>query len=190
VEEGLVERALREVQDAVKSTRRSRGAGELDLVSLGDRIPSPILDEAEKLAREQHLRPEAIVATVGVSLRGGGGDARANEQALPFLEVAGELKDAMAANTAGLAILDLGRDRKQAYAWFLKGAEGGDPQAQYNLGKLYYDDGDPSKARHWLELSTDPIAAELLGHIAEDHHTNTQEHSRRFGFRRSERPRD
>jgi tetratricopeptide (TPR) repeat protein len=161
----LIEGALREVQDAVNTDRRSRGAPELDLVSLGDRIPRSVRDNVEKAARDQNLDPKAVVATVGVRLRGDGGDREANEQALPFLEAAVELDDAMAAYTAGRVILDLGRDREQARALLLKSAEGGDAQGQYNLGKMYWDDGDRPKAEDWLEKSEDPAAIELLAQI-------------------------
>lgn len=161
----LVEGALGDVQEAVNSVRRSRGALELDLVSLGDNIPRSIRNDVEKVARDEALNAVAIVATVGVRLRGDGRNREANEQALPFLQAAAELDDAMAAYTVGRVLLDLERDREDVYKWFLMSAEGGDPQGQYNLGKLYWEDSNLPKAEEWLAKSSDPLAAELLTRI-------------------------
>jgi len=163
--ESLIEAGLHAVQGVVNSARQSRDAREIDLVSLADNIPGSIRDDIEKLARDQELGPAEIVATIGVRVRGDGDDREANELALPFLEAAGELDDAMAAYTAGRVILDLDRDPRLAREWLLKGASGGDPQAQYNLGKMLWEDDEVLQAEHWLEASRDERAAELLARI-------------------------
>jgi TPR repeat protein len=48
---------------------------------------------------------------------------------------------------------------------FLFAAEHEDSQARYNLGQMYFDEGDLREAERWLSQSTDPRAAELLSRI-------------------------
>ena len=59
-----------------------------------------------------------------------------------------------ALNMIGLFYEDgrvVGRDRAQARAFFLSGAEGGDCWAQFNYARLLIEDGDIESALPWLE---------------------------------------
>jgi TPR repeat protein len=150
-----VDSAVHKVQNEVNETRKSRGEEDLDIVTASEKLPSETREHAENLARERNLNAGAVVATLGVDLRGKGKD----EQARPFAQAAAEWGDAMAAGTYGLLLE--GRDRDGARRWFRRGAENGDTQSQYNLGRLLYDE-----AQEWLErASADPEAAALLERI-------------------------
>ena len=65
------------------------------------------------------------------------------------------------------------KDQKKAAEWYLKAAEQGDSDAQYNLGAMYYDGKgvkkDRKKAAQWLSKAAaqgDEDAIELLKKLA------------------------
>jgi hypothetical protein len=157
--------ALAKVQEAINPARRLRRTPELDLVGLGEGIPESICEQVERDAGERGLDEPAVVATIGLRLRGDGTSEEANRQAKPFLEAAAECGDAMAAGTLGMVILDLREDRRQARRWLLQGAEATDSQALYNLGKMEREDGNRPEAKRRLEESEDQRAKELLAEI-------------------------
>jgi hypothetical protein len=169
----LVYAAIHSVQDPANERERAPGGDELDLADLA-RVSDPaLLDSVEQLALEQHLGAEAVIATLGVTLRSAG----KNDQARAFLEAAAS-GDAMAANTLGLILEEEG-DREGARREFRESAEQGDSQARYNLGRMYYEDLGSAvlagsrtvcrtEAEDWLSRSTDPRAAELLQRMRDE----------------------
>ena len=51
------------------------------------------------------------------------------------------------------------KDKTQAFYWFKKAAEQGDPDAQYNLGLMYYYGNgvttDKKQAKYWIKLASE-----------------------------------
>ena len=93
-------------------------------------------------------------------------------------------REAAAGDTSAQASLgycfDLGvgvnPDRDQAYYWYRKAATQGDTCGCYNLALLYRDDGNPRRAKVWLEKAVelgDADAALELARMALTQKTRT-----------------
>lgn len=150
---------LRETEQLVNDVKRKRGEEPVQLVKATSRLGEQERGEAERIFAEQHLDPNAMMATIGVLLSKGDED-----EAIKLLEPAAEGGDAMAAQTLGL-ILERRGETERALELQRQAADQGDHMALYNYGRMLHERGDDPGALHALRRSQDPRAAALAQEI-------------------------
>ena len=100
----------------------------------------------EKAAQRGHVKAQY---TLGIMHRYGQGCKLDEDEALRWLEIAGE-KDQLEAQKACASMYTVEkRDTKKALYWYEKAAEQGDAESQYAVA--FYKRDNPEEARFWAE---------------------------------------